>query len=111
MTNCYSLGPRENFENVLRSHRRDLRATYCLFDYDFSCQFPLNSPLTSCRMGRNELPISDTPFNPPDLDLGQYDYNPFAYDVAGLGNLFKYYFGVRTFSRSPSSKPVFSPPL
>ena len=102
MTNCYYLGPRESFENVLRNHRRDLHDAYCLFDFDFSCKFPPSTPLTSCRLGRDDLTVSDTPFNPLDLHLGQYNYNPFAYDVAGLGNLFKYYFGVRTLSHSPS---------
>ena len=95
MTNCYYIGPVGRCEDALRDHRKHHQCTYCLFDFDLSCQFPLDTPLSRCRLNRDALPISNTRYNPSDLDLGQYDYNPLAYDVANLGNFFKFQFGVR----------------
>ena len=43
-------------------------------------------------MGETLIPILS--YRPPDLDLGQHDYDPFAYDVGCLGNMFRDNFSV-----------------
>ena len=95
MINGYSLGVYGNeFQPTLREHRRGAKVLYCLFDFDRSVQFPIDTPYERCRLSADAATVSITPYRPPDLALGEYDYDPFAYDVGCLGNLFRVNFVV-----------------
>ncbi len=96
MSNFYTLGERGEpaFINRLVQHGRTSRILYCLFDFNMSVQFPLDTPLRECRLVTNDHIFSYSPFRPLDLNYGEYDYDPFAYDVACLGNMFRSKFAV-----------------
>ncbi len=66
---------------------------YCLFDFDFSVQFPPSTPLERCRL-LTDVVVSATPYQPLDFAAGEYDYDPFAFDVGCLGNMFRMHFAV-----------------
>ncbi len=90
MNNIYSLweyGP--EFAPTLAQHRRTSRVLYCLFDFNLSVQFSLDKPLHECRLIADPSTMSGTPYGPLDVSLGVCDYDPFAYDVACLGNMFR----------------------
>ncbi|RDX44624.1 hypothetical protein OH76DRAFT_1359251 [Lentinus brumalis] len=90
MSNVYSLwGYGPAFGTTLAHHRRTSRVLYCLFDFNLSVQFPQDKPLHVCRLIADPSTMSGTPYGPLDVSLGVYDYNPFAYDVACLGNMFR----------------------
>ncbi|KAF8890496.1 kinase-like domain-containing protein [Infundibulicybe gibba] len=62
-------------------HRASQQARYCLIDFDISLIVPV---------GTNRLPAelsaAGTPWHhPKDLYQGEWDYDPFAYDVACMG--------------------------
>ncbi|KAI0630172.1 hypothetical protein C8Q77DRAFT_1136768 [Trametes polyzona] len=61
---------------------------YCLFDFDISGAFPHDVLVKTYRTD-SEWALYGTPFlHPPDARLGEYDYNPFAFDVGCLGNFY-----------------------
>ncbi|KAF9034969.1 hypothetical protein BDZ89DRAFT_1011715 [Hymenopellis radicata] len=67
--------------------RRDDHAKYGLYDFNLSLMFPNNNaPLNSASY---RLPTRGGWFAsvkcPPELFQGEYDYNPFAFDVGCLG--------------------------
>ncbi|KAI0369718.1 hypothetical protein BV20DRAFT_348772 [Pilatotrama ljubarskyi] len=82
----------EEFADRLREYRRHNETFYALIDYDQSLILPPNVSLRDCRRPAAEAWIGANPFKPSDINLGQPHYNPFAYDVAALGLLFRYYF-------------------
>ncbi len=99
MSNTYSLwGYSPAFGNTLAQHRRTSRVLYCLFDFNLSVRFTLDKPLHVCRLVADPSTMSGTPYGPLDVSLGEYDYNPFAYDVACLGNMFRAQFAVSSTS-------------
>ncbi|KAF8911930.1 hypothetical protein CPB85DRAFT_1303102 [Mucidula mucida] len=64
--------------------RREERMKYALFDFDFSLLLPPETHIESCRRPYKESVVGhDTPI--PDVWQGEYEYNPFAYDVGCLG--------------------------
>lgn len=81
---------------VLDNHRRTSQpgAQYCIFDFDTSIQLPPDTCLREARRPARESRITVSPFQPADIDLGEHAYNPFAYDVACLGNVYRVYFSV-----------------
>ena len=79
----------------LAEHRRSSDVLYSLFDYDLAIPLEPGLPLSEYRLpaymswaGQPELHLFDTA-------QGETDYNPFAYDVACLGNIFLYSYAVR----------------
>ncbi|KAH9477406.1 Serine/threonine-protein kinase 1 [Psilocybe cubensis] len=99
------------FENVLLSHfsnmsnedfkvinvwckerREDRLIRYALCDYDISIMFPPTANKKECRLPHYE---SWGTFNLSyDTAGGEYDYDPFALDVGGLGVQFAQRFGL-----------------
>ncbi|KAK0240467.1 kinase-like domain-containing protein [Armillaria nabsnona] len=75
-------------DETIAFHRPLRRAglfTYAYIDFDIGVMFPLNAPLSECRLryrksweGTNNYLIYDTA-------QGEPDYDPFAFDVALLG--------------------------
>ena len=101
MVNYYVFGLyKEKFLHVLEEHRRGPDALHCLVDFDRSLKLPLSTPLDACRLPADAAMVSGTPYQPPDLNLAEHDYDPFAYDVGCLGNMFRITYAVRGHSRS-----------
>ena len=95
MVNYYTFGPyATEFIDILGEHRRGPNALHCLMDFDRSLQFPASTPIDACRLPAEAAMVSATPYQPPDLDLAEYDYNPFAFDVGCLGNMFRITYAV-----------------
>ncbi|KAI0780199.1 hypothetical protein C8Q74DRAFT_1263737 [Fomes fomentarius] len=90
MTNFYSVvWYGAQFATPLRDHRRDPRTQYALIDFNLSIIFDEDASQLDCRLPAEAALVSATPFQPSDLWLGEYDYDPFAYDVGCLGNMFR----------------------
>ncbi|KAM5542806.1 hypothetical protein V8D89_003767 [Ganoderma adspersum] len=90
MVNFYAFGLyRDKFFDALEKHRRGPDSLHCLVDFDRSLKLPLSTPLDTCRLVADAAMVSATPYQPPDLNLAEHDYNPFAYDVGCLGNMFR----------------------
>ncbi len=85
---------------ILDNHRRtsQLGAQYCIFDFDTSIQLPPDTCLRGSRRPARESSITVSPFQPADIDLGEHAYNPFAYDVACLGNVYRVWFSMSCIS-------------
>ncbi|TFK91607.1 hypothetical protein K466DRAFT_659930 [Polyporus arcularius HHB13444] len=95
MNNFYTLWrPADAFRTRLTEHRRTSRVLYCLFDFNLSVQFPLDTPLRECRLVTGKCTSFGSGYRPWDLSFGAYDYDPFAYDVACLGNIFRAHFAL-----------------
>ncbi|CDO75415.1 hypothetical protein BN946_scf184855.g18 [Trametes cinnabarina] len=80
------------FPNLLDEHRRNDDAVYAFIDFGQSLQLPPDTSITDCRRPGDETCIAMNLFKPLDGNLGEPYYNPFSYDVAALGFLFRYYF-------------------
>ncbi|PIL33032.1 hypothetical protein GSI_04481 [Ganoderma sinense ZZ0214-1] len=90
IVNYYTFGRfTETFLHALEEHRRGPDAFHCLMDFDRSLKFPPDTSLDACRLPAEEALVSGTPYHPSDLNLAEHNYNPFAYDVGCLGNLFR----------------------
>ncbi|KAI0363342.1 hypothetical protein BV20DRAFT_958483, partial [Pilatotrama ljubarskyi] len=85
-------------------HRRAGEASYCLYDFNLSIQLPLDTSLRDCRRPAIESMITQASIQPKDIMLGEHVYNPFAFDVACLGNIFRVHF-----SRATSIIPLLAP--
>ena len=95
MVNCYRLDQdRVRLQEDLRNHRRRSDVFYSLMDYDQSIQLPQDVSLKHCRRPANEAWAGADWYNPSDIYLGEPHYNPFAFDVGMLGNLFRVNFSV-----------------
>ncbi|KAI0769459.1 hypothetical protein BD413DRAFT_477700, partial [Trametes elegans] len=95
LVNCYNplaviLG--DDNEDILPTHPRAYSVRYCLFDFNVSLRSPEDTSLSACRRPSCESSIGSPLFQPPDVNFGEYEYNPFAYDVACLGNVYRIYF-------------------
>ncbi|OBZ77033.1 Cell division protein kinase 2 CRK1 [Grifola frondosa] len=77
---------------LLEKHRSSSQARYCLFDFNLSKRFPLGLPIESYRSQSTEAFIGWDAFHPRDVYQGEFEYNPFAFDVACLGNLLMFRF-------------------
>ncbi len=64
-------------------------------DYDQSIKHPAHVCLKHFRRPAREAWAGAEQYRPDDVCLGEPDYNPFAFDVAMLGNLFRVQFCVR----------------
>ncbi|KAH9944554.1 uncharacterized protein BXZ73DRAFT_39250, partial [Epithele typhae] len=108
LANYYRL---DNDPVALRADLRERRGlgdaenTLAFMDFDKSILLPPDTPLTTCRRPSPEATGANY-FTPDDTDYGAPFYNPFAYDVATLGNLFRNYFSAMV-SAVPSLAPLF----
>jgi hypothetical protein len=90
-------------ENVLVSHFADDVVTYdhckvrsrlqrssglkyCLFDFDISMMLPADTDRAQCRL-QYKLSRDGSFYQPHDTLQGEFDYNPFAFDVGILGRV------------------------
>ncbi|RDX55194.1 hypothetical protein OH76DRAFT_1397576 [Lentinus brumalis] len=83
---------REHLREDLCRLRDSGDVLYALMDYDQSIQHPANASLKEFRRPADEAMCGSTMYRPYDVCLGEPDYNPFAFDVAMLGNLFRAHF-------------------
>ncbi|KAF7760598.1 hypothetical protein Agabi119p4_11274 [Agaricus bisporus var. burnettii] len=91
------------FDNVLVSHFADDatlyndnsargmlqwsdQLSYCLFDFDISMMLPADTDRVRCRLSY-KLSWDGSGRQPHDTMQGEFDYNPFAYDVGTLGRV------------------------
>ena len=65
-------------------------------DYDQSIQLHFDVSVKDCRRPSNEAQMGWDLYKLLDVWLGESQYNPFAFDVGTLGNLFRVHFWVRT---------------
>ncbi|OBZ76979.1 putative sulfite reductase [NADPH] flavoprotein component [Grifola frondosa] len=77
---------------LLEKHRSSSQARYCLFDFNLSKQFPLGRQIESYRSPSTEAFRGWDCYHPSDVYQGEFEYNPFAFDVACLGKLFMFRF-------------------
>ncbi|KAI0694014.1 hypothetical protein C8T65DRAFT_585288, partial [Cerioporus squamosus] len=111
MNNLYCLRRYSpTFATTLADYRRTSRVLFCLYDFNLSLQFPLDTPLCECRVPVDLSCMSGTPYRPLDASLGAYDYDPLAYDVSCLGNMFRMQFALIHFSLSHPQTVVGSVP-
>lgn len=94
LLNCYTPYSPTNTRHLLDGHQTPSNVHYCLFDFDISLIFPCDAPLHACRRPANESYGGAPPYHPLDASCGEYDYDPFAFDVGCLGNLYRTYFSV-----------------
>lgn len=80
----------------LHTHRRNNDAYYALMDFDQSIILPSDTCLKNCRRPSSESRNGSCAYKPWDTDLGEPYYNPFAYDVGMLGNVFRWHLAVST---------------
>lgn len=79
-------------EHRWREHRRSAAVKYVLFDFDLSLQLPPQTSLKKCRRPAEEAFTGKKMYYPYDVYQGEPYYNPFAFDVACLGNLYLCWF-------------------
>ncbi|KAI0363340.1 hypothetical protein BV20DRAFT_151178 [Pilatotrama ljubarskyi] len=84
--------PHQSCAQRLSKHNRSPAAAYALFDFDMSLQLPLETNLEHCRRPALEAFTGKETYHPADVYQGETHYNPFAFDVACLGNLYLYHF-------------------
>lgn len=77
--------------------RHEKRALYALFDFDCAVMFPRTSTPAERRLPGRDSFICGGNFS-YDTAQGELDYDPFAYDVAALGQFFCQEFQVCNFS-------------
>ncbi|PIL33038.1 hypothetical protein GSI_04487 [Ganoderma sinense ZZ0214-1] len=66
----------------------NIMVNYYVFAFDDGDAFYPHPSTRAVCLQTNQL-VSGTPYQPPDLNLAEHDYNPFAYDVGCLGNMFR----------------------
>ncbi|RDB28644.1 hypothetical protein Hypma_014866 [Hypsizygus marmoreus] len=76
--------------------RRKLRSegllTYALFDFDYSTMFPRTATFDECRLPYQESWHGTPGFTPLDTTQGEFDFDPFAWDVCGMSMTLCYEF-------------------
>ncbi|CDO74564.1 hypothetical protein BN946_scf184931.g3 [Trametes cinnabarina] len=96
---CYTADPLVRSQGM-RAHRRTSAVSYALHDFDLALQLPPETSLRDCRRPSIESCIGKTDYQPSDTWAGEVDYNPFAFDVGCLGNLFIYHFAESAVTRA-----------
>ncbi|KAI9067547.1 hypothetical protein FKP32DRAFT_1563515 [Trametes sanguinea] len=79
---------------VLPQHRRTGDVHYSLIDFDISLCLPMETSLTAYRRPSWEAYLGTPLYHTQDVDFGERDYNPFAYDVGSLGNFYRIWFWI-----------------
>ena len=67
-----------------RDNLSNNQVRYCLIDFDVSMILPDNVKRLPCTYAYCAPPF----LHPKDIDAGEYDYDPYAFDVACLGYCF-----------------------
>ena len=67
-----------------RDNLSNNQVRYCLIDFDLSVILPKDVKRLPCSYAYCAPPFS----HPRDIDAGEYDYDPYAFDVACLGYCF-----------------------
>jgi hypothetical protein len=82
-----------------RAHlRTGGRARYCLFDFDLSQIFPLDTSVTECHLPIASVKERGAPWlHPNEVNGAEQDLDPFKFDVACMGNMLSDYNNVRLF--------------
>ncbi|KAI0821642.1 hypothetical protein BC628DRAFT_1505477 [Trametes gibbosa] len=88
---CYDNDWDHRLQRILE-HCQTPDALYALFDFDLSIQLPAETSLKHCRRPADEALIGKSFYHPGDITMGESYYNPFAYDVACLANIFIFHF-------------------
>jgi len=61
---------------------------YCLFDFDLSQIFPLDTPTSDCRVPVASVRGKGSPWlQPKDVESVEPDLDPFKFDVACMGKM------------------------
>ena len=80
------------------AHRKNIRNSglveYAIFDFGYSVILPQSTDIKTCRHRHQDI-WHATPNRLNDVMQGEYDYDPFAFDVGCLGHLFCQDFQVR----------------
>ncbi|KAI0369723.1 hypothetical protein BV20DRAFT_945797 [Pilatotrama ljubarskyi] len=94
LINCYTPDTHvaDDIGKVLAKFRTTEDVHYNLFDFNISLRLPMDTSLKKCRRPAHEASWGSPIYHPPDVALGECEYNPFAFDVACLGNLYRVYF-------------------
>ncbi|KAG6847625.1 hypothetical protein H0H93_006970 [Arthromyces matolae] len=96
-----------DWSNELRkSLRSRSKLVYALFDFDGATMFPRSTPLEKCRLPSR---VSfDTFYDqvPADTFQGEFDFNPFAFDVGMMGVMF-----CKEFQHLTPAAPMLAPLL
>ncbi|KAI9068262.1 hypothetical protein FKP32DRAFT_1587848 [Trametes sanguinea] len=94
VVNCYcpEVVYYRHLRPVLAQHRRSKDVHYCLIDFNISLCPPMDVSLTSYRHPSDEAWWGASLYHPQDVQRGEPEYNPFAYDVGSLGNLYRFWF-------------------
>ncbi|KAF7796731.1 hypothetical protein EIP86_007914 [Pleurotus ostreatoroseus] len=77
---------------ALQQHRKTDSVYYAFMDYDQSIILPSETCVRTCLRPMAEWQYGSPQYKPLDIAPGQLTYNPFAYDVGMLGNMFCYHF-------------------
>jgi serine/threonine protein kinase len=65
------------------------RTRFAIIDFGFSYRFPEGTPAQQRRLLSAKHGWTGSPwYHPPDIEQGEYDFDPFAMDVGSLGNVF-----------------------
>ncbi|TBU25142.1 hypothetical protein BD311DRAFT_670303, partial [Dichomitus squalens] len=94
----------ERFESkaIVGKHLHSPDVAFSFFDYDLAIQLPSNVSVKNSRRPAWEGNRDSPQFHPlHDIYFAQPEYNPFAFDVACLGNMFLYHFTVSIPRRFP----------
>ncbi|KAF8072163.1 kinase-like domain-containing protein [Lyophyllum atratum] len=82
-----------DFENPHRIHlRSNGQLTYALFDFDLATKFPETWTLDECRLPYQKSWQGTPGCVPLDTCQGEFDFDPFAWDVGSLGLLLRYHY-------------------
>ncbi|TBU48608.1 hypothetical protein BD309DRAFT_949131 [Dichomitus squalens] len=99
----------EAFESkaIVAEHLHSPDVAFSFFDYDLAIQLPRNVSVNESRRPAWEGNRGSPEFHPPDISLAQPEYNPFAFDVACLGNMFLHHF-TNVIKVVPELAPLFA---
>ena len=94
--NCYRLDrDRALLRDDVRNHRSGGDVYYAFIDFDQSIMLPEGVSLRERSRPADETGYGAMLYKPCDVALCEPMYNPFAFDVGMLGNIFRTHFSVR----------------
>ncbi|KAF9018094.1 kinase-like protein [Hymenopellis radicata] len=91
LVNHFALDSRGGGYPLRSAMRKDGRMKYVLFDFNLALMFPASATHASYRLPRKGGFFASLNA-PTDLSQGEYDYEPFAFDVGCLGIMFSIFF-------------------
>ena len=81
-------------KDIIKNHLQSPNLAFALFDYDLSVQLPCDVSPKHCHLRSSEGDHGPFHFHLKDISLGGPEYNPFAFDVGCMGNMFLCHFMV-----------------